>query len=48
MRPVWHGIYSAGTVSIPVVMLVVMVFCAALYPALKAALIHPVTAMRHR
>jgi ABC-type lipoprotein release transport system permease subunit len=47
-RPVWYGTFTTGNVSLPVVMLVVIVFCAALYPAFKAALIQPVSAMRHR
>ena len=48
MRPVWYGIFNANTVAGPVVMLVVMAFLAALYPAAKAAWIRPVEAIQHR
>ena len=48
MRPVWHGIYNAATLRGPLLMLIVIVFLAVLYPALKAALIRPVDAMRHQ
>ncbi len=47
MRPVWYGMYTVGTLSGPLIMLVVIVFFAALYPALKAAWIRPVEAMRY-
>lgn len=48
MRPVWYGVYDAATCTPPVVMLVAIVFFAALYPALKAAWIRPLEAMHHR
>jgi ABC-type lipoprotein release transport system permease subunit len=46
-RQIWYGMYDASTMRGPLIMLVVIVFFAALYPALKAALIRPVAAMRH-
>ncbi len=48
MRQVWYGIYDVGTVQGPVIMLVVIVFLATLYPAFKAAYMSPAEAMRHR
>jgi putative ABC transport system permease protein len=48
MRPVWYGIYNSGTLSGPLVILVLIVFLAVLYPACKAAWIRPVEAMRHQ
>ncbi len=47
MPTVWHGAYSVGVVQLPVLMLFGIVFAAALYPAAKAAWIHPVDAMHH-
>ncbi len=48
MRPVWRGVYDAGSLSGPVVTLVVLGLLAALYPASKAALVGPLDAMRHQ
>jgi ABC-type antimicrobial peptide transport system permease subunit len=48
MNPIWHAVVTPATFMGPVVMLVVMVFIAVLYPALKAARITPVQAMRHQ
>jgi ABC-type lipoprotein release transport system permease subunit len=48
MRPVWNGIYTIDTIIVPIILLVAIVFCAVLYPALKAALIRPVQAMHHQ
>lgn len=48
MRQVWYGIYGVDTVMGPIIMLVVMALVASLYPAVKAARLEPVEAMRHR
>ncbi len=48
MRKMWFGVYDAQTLAGPLVMLVVVVSMAVLYPAVKAAWISPVQAMRHR
>jgi ABC-type lipoprotein release transport system permease subunit len=48
MDPVWYGVYSSETVAGPVVMLVVFGLLAVLYPAVKAARIRPVEAMRYQ
>ena len=48
MRKIWYGIYEPATVAGPLIMLVVIVSMAVLYPAVKAAWISPVQAMRHR
>ncbi len=46
--PVWRGVYDAGTLAGPLVMLLVIVALAVAYPAAKAAWIRPVEAMRHQ
>jgi len=48
MRKTWYGIYEANVIAGPLVMLFVVVSMAVAYPALKAAWINPVQAMRHR
>ena len=47
MRPVWYGVYNLDSFPGPIVVLLVITFLAALYPALKAAWIRPVEAIRH-
>ena len=48
MRPMWHGVYTAETVQMPIVLLFAIVVVAVLYPALRASWIRPVRAMQHR
>lgn len=48
MDPVWRAKVSVNTFASPVLTLVIIVFFAVLYPALKAAWIRPVEAMRHQ
>ena len=45
--PIWRASVSARTYSGPIVTLVIIVLCAAFYPAVKAAMIRPVDAIRH-
>jgi ABC-type lipoprotein release transport system permease subunit len=45
--PVWRAAVSVGIFTGPILVLVLIVAVAVFYPALKAALIHPVEAMRH-
>jgi putative ABC transport system permease protein len=42
----WRGIYTVQVVAVPIIVLWVMVLSAATLPALRAARINPVTAMR--
>ncbi len=46
--PVWRAAATPRTYVGPIVMLAVIVFAAAFYPAVRAARISPVEAMRHR
>ena len=46
--PIWYATVTPATVAGPVVILVVLVLLAVIYPALKAARISPVAAMRHQ
>jgi ABC-type lipoprotein release transport system permease subunit len=45
--PVWRAAVSVGIFTGPILVLVLIVAVAVFYPALKAALIHPVEAMHH-
>ena len=45
---IWYAVVTPYTFMGPVLALVVMVLVAALYPALKAARISPLEAMRHQ
>ena len=48
MDPVWRAAVNSSTFTSPVLTLVFIVSVAVLYPALKAAWIRPVEAMRHQ
>ena len=48
MDPVWRAVVTSNTFKMPVLILVVIVTLAVIYPALKAAWIRPVEAMRHQ
>jgi len=47
MDPIWRAAISPAVFTTPVVVLLVMVTLAVLYPAVKAAAVQPVEAMRH-
>jgi ABC-type antimicrobial peptide transport system permease subunit len=47
LPPIWYAHFTVGTVTGPVVVMVFIVSVGVLYPALKAALIRPVEAMRY-
>jgi putative ABC transport system permease protein len=46
--PVWRGMVTPATIVVPVMILLFMVAVAVLYPAIKAARLKPVEAMRHQ
>jgi ABC-type lipoprotein release transport system permease subunit len=48
MDPVWRGVVTPMTFVTPVILLIVMVALAVLYPAIKAARIQPLAAMRYQ
>ena len=47
LDPVWRAVVTDNTFAMPVLILLVIVTLAVIYPACKAALIRPVEAMRH-
>lgn len=48
LDPVWHGIVSSRTFSMPLTTMLVVVILGILYPAVKAARITPVEAIHHQ
>jgi ABC-type lipoprotein release transport system permease subunit len=48
MDPVWRAAVTTGVFVGPIVTLVLIISAAVVYPAVKAAVIDPVAAMRHR
>jgi len=48
MAEIWYGIYSVESCAGPLVLLWFMTLAAVIYPALKAAWINPIRAMRYR
>ena len=48
MAEIWYGIYTAESCVVPLFMLWMVAMSAVLYPAIKAAFINPIRAMRHR
>ena len=47
-NPIWRALFAPSIFAGPILMLVVIVILAVLYPALKAAWIEPITAMEHQ
>jgi ABC-type lipoprotein release transport system permease subunit len=48
MQPIWRAVMTPSVFAGPIVSLIVIVVLAVIYPALKAAWIQPVAAMRYR
>lgn len=48
MRTVWYGVYTPEVLAAPIILLWLVVGGAVAYPAIKAALISPINAMKHR
>ncbi len=46
--PVWRGVVNVNTFISPVLILIIIVFFAVLYPSLKATWIRPMEAIRHQ
>jgi hypothetical protein len=46
--PIWRASVDLSIYTQPIITMVVIVLVAVLYPAIKAALIRPVSAMQHR
>jgi ABC-type antimicrobial peptide transport system permease subunit len=48
LDPVWHGVISAKTFSMPLTTMLIVVILGILYPAFKAARITPLEAIHHQ
>jgi ABC-type lipoprotein release transport system permease subunit len=48
MDPVWRAYLTADAIVVPIIFLFVIAALAVLYPAVKAAVIQPVSAIHHR
>lgn len=48
MDPIWRSEVSASSYTSPVIALVIIIAIAVIYPAIRAAVIKPITAMRHQ
>ena len=48
MDPVWRAFVGVDTFTNPIIVLLAIVFLAVMYPAVKAATVQPVEAMRHQ
>ena len=48
LDPVWHGVISEKTFTMPLTILLIVVLLGVLYPAIKAARITPIEAIHHQ
>jgi ABC-type antimicrobial peptide transport system permease subunit len=48
MDPIWKAYLTPEAILIPIIFLFIIASLAVLYPAIKAAVIQPVTAIHHR